>query len=284
MDIQAELPILCYAEIADINRERDVYLVQHIVTGKICVKKKKTVNDRKVYEQLKMGHFPGIPVIYDIYEKEGDTYILEEYITGESLGNMLERKGPFAPFAAAAIGVRICEILEPLHLSDPPLIQRDIKPENIIVTEALELYIVDFGAARIGGRRKKRDTHQLGTPGYAPPEQYGRTATEPASDVYAIGMLLIELLGYMEKKGSLRQLKALGRVIEKSTSVLMRDRYRDAGEMKRALLACLPVSPVNAWSKKEVCRELFREKEKERGSELCSVSRQRLRYFLLSMM
>src|SRR5262249_56284958 len=79
----------------------------------------------------------------------------------------------------------------------PPIIFRDLKPGNVMVTASGRVKLIDFGIARVFTPGRVRDTQALGTPGFAPPEQYGKAQTDARADVYALGCTLYQLLsGY----------------------------------------------------------------------------------------
>jgi serine/threonine protein kinase len=93
-----------------------------------------------------------------------------------------------------AIGVQLSNVLYYLHAQTPSIIFRDVKPANIMRTRWGRLYLIDFGIARHFSPDKKRDTSPLGSPGYAAPEQYGRTQSTEKTDIYGLGVTLQHLL------------------------------------------------------------------------------------------
>src|SRR5260370_25470900 len=92
------------------------------------------------------------------------------------------------------MGLALCDVSPSPHTHPPPIIFRDIKPANIIITRSGRICLIDFGIARLY-RPGWKDTGPLGTPGYAAPEQYGRRAhTTPQTDIYGLGPTLQTLL------------------------------------------------------------------------------------------
>jgi hypothetical protein len=92
------------------------------------------------------------------------------------------------------IAIQICQVLDYLHMRQPPIIFRDLKPANIMLTTHGHCYLIDFGIARHFKPGQAKDTAALGSTGYAAPEQYGRAQTTPRADIYALGATLHQLL------------------------------------------------------------------------------------------
>lgn len=137
-----------------------------------------------------------LPRIYDHLMDEQHWYIVMEYIAGKTLEERLAtaRRGFLPAKLVVDVGIALCDVLQHLHTQHPPLIFRDVKPANIILTRSGKLYLIDFGTTRLY-RPGWKDTGPLGTPGYAAPEQYGRRAhTTPQTDIYGLGATLQTLL------------------------------------------------------------------------------------------
>lgn len=141
-------------------------------------------------------------------------------------------------------GLQLADILVWLHAQQPPVIHRDLKPSNIMLTDEGRLVLLDFGAARVV-TPSRADTVALGTPGYAPPEQYG-AETDARTDVYALGATLFELLSRRspaEFGFSLPSLISLGVAVSPEMDALVRracqpapaDRYPSAQALRDAL-------------------------------------------------
>lgn len=194
MEVDAALCLSFYRDIATLNEAHGVVLVQHVETKAIYVKKTLTVYDLQVFQHLKDHPVAGIPRIEELVETDGHLYVIEEYISGRSLREALAASGPLSPAEALACLRQLCDILRPLHSLSPPIVHRDIKPSNLLLTPAGRLYLVDFNAAKETSDTKARDTVLLGTAGYAAPEQYGFSPSQPTADIYALGILLNEML------------------------------------------------------------------------------------------
>ena len=264
-EVMRTMPVMCYAEIAEIDAEHEVFLVRHISSGRIGVRKKCPSGMQPVYEYLKRAKLPGIPRIFALCRENETLTVVEEFISGRSLREVLDRCGSFSPERAAFYTAVLASILEKMHGSVPPVIHRDIKPENVIITDSGDLCLVDFGAARFACKGKKRDTNLLGTPGYAAPEQYGFAPSGPEADVYALGMVFYEMVGPRREKNLPRR---LGNVMRKATSALPENRYRSAGELKRALFFCLPLGAVRAIRAEEHYRGFINRTEKRKGKKI----------------
>jgi serine/threonine protein kinase len=139
---------------------------------------------------------PNLPRIYDHFTDREHWYLAMDFIDGETLEEYLDhsRQGYLPVAEVLTIGVQLCTVLHYLHNQQPPIIFRDVKPANIMRTPTGHLYLIDFGIARHFRPGQKRDTTVLGSPGYAPPEQYGRAQTTAQSDIYSLGATLRALL------------------------------------------------------------------------------------------
>lgn len=140
--------------------------------------------------------YHGIPRIFDHFTDPDHWYLVMDYIEGATLEEKLKhaRWGRFSMPKALAIGVALCDILAYLHAQQPPIIFRDVKPDNILLSKTGRIYLIDFGIARHYSAGRSRDTTPLGSPGYAAPEQYGKAQTTPQTDIYGLGATLQTLL------------------------------------------------------------------------------------------
>jgi serine/threonine protein kinase/ABC-type branched-subunit amino acid transport system substrate-binding protein len=136
---------------------------------------------------------PLIPAVTDNFEENGHYYMVQEYVAGENLEERLDHlQAPMKERDVLNSASQVLDVLEYLAQETPPILHRDIKPANIIISDKdKRAHLVDFGIARQNVARKQ--TSALGTPGYAPPEQYQGKA-DPRSDLYALGATLHHLL------------------------------------------------------------------------------------------
>ena len=132
--IQEELQLSYYKQISILNASHNVFLVQHVETGKLYVKKILSMYDKAVYDQLCKYPLENTPRIYAVVEDDSQLIIIEEYINGETLEEIVQRDGPLSESNAVQILMQLCVIVNGLHSYYPPIIHRDIKPSNVIVT------------------------------------------------------------------------------------------------------------------------------------------------------
>jgi F-box protein 11 len=139
---------------------------------------------------------PNLPRIYDHFEEQQRWYMVMDYIEGQTLEMMLQTApaGKLELPLVLHIANQLCTVLNYLHTRQPPLIFRDLKPANIMITEDEHIYLIDFGIARLFKMGQAKDTVALGTPGYAAPEQFGRAQSTALTDIYGFGATLHHLL------------------------------------------------------------------------------------------
>jgi Tol biopolymer transport system component len=198
---------------------------------------------------------PNLPRVTDhfVLPDQGQ-YLVMDFIEGEDLKERIQRSGTLPEEEIVLIGSVICGALEYLHTRTPPIVHRDIKPGNIKIAPDGGIFLVDFGIAKISkpGVETTVGAQSL-TPGFAPPEQYGK-GTDPRSDIYSLGATLyMALTGIVPKNGLARMMKeeqlipirdlnpnistALANCIEKSLEVEREQRYQSAENFKQELLS-----------------------------------------------
>ena len=186
----------------------------------------------------------GIPALHKRYE---DGIVLE-YVPGKSLEKVLLTKGVFPEKEAVRVAGEIAEILRYLHGRREPVIYRDLKPANVVLRPDGHVSIIDFGAARLYEFGEKSDTLNLGTLGFAAPEQFGNLGqTDPRTDIYCLGMTLLQLISGVDtkdaeavanfkKKGIRGVSPELLGIIDKCTRPDREDRFKSVKEIQQALL------------------------------------------------
>ena len=191
---------------------------------------------------------PAIPQVGDVFPEGPRYYLTMEFVEGETLQQKLDRlngKG-LPPDDVLRWACQLCEVLSYLHRLQPPIIFRDLKPANIMVTPNGDVKLIDFGIARFFKAGKKTDTVKIGTQGYAPPEQYGKGQTDARSDVYALGATLHHLLTgsdpssrpfYFDDVCRLapKVPAAFGQAVMRSLAMKPADRWQSADDMLQAV-------------------------------------------------
>jgi len=135
---------------------------------------------------------PNVVAVYDRGSYDGTYYIVMEYLPGRSLKQLIGLEAPLDPVRAIEITVQILKAARFAHRRG--VIHRDIKPHNVIVDDSDQATVTDFGIARAGGSDMTETGSIVGTAQYLSPEQAQGHAVSPASDLYAIGVVLYEML------------------------------------------------------------------------------------------
>jgi serine/threonine protein kinase len=181
-------------------------------------------------------------------------YLVMDYIDGEDLRQRMDRKGVLTEDEALVLGVAVCEALIYLHTRQPMVVHRDVKPGNVKITPQGQVYLVDFGLAKvIQGKQATETGARAMTPGYSPPEQYGTARTDHRTDIYALGATLYSALtNHLPEDGLARAMdqtrltpireynpkvsRRLETVIEKALAIRPDDRYQSAVDFQDDLL------------------------------------------------
>ncbi|HET8852995.1 MAG TPA: tetratricopeptide repeat protein, partial [Ktedonobacteraceae bacterium] len=139
---------------------------------------------------------PNLPRIYDHFTENERSYLVMDFIDGKTIEEDLEQAGggPLPVDQVINWAEQLCDVLSYLHNRQPAIIFRDLKPANVMVDDSGHVFLIDFGIARFFKPGKLHDTIALGSPGYAAPEQYGKSQSTPRSDLYSLGALLHHLL------------------------------------------------------------------------------------------
>jgi len=196
----------------------------------------------------KLNHI-GIPRIIDIFYEDNNLYMVEDYIEGVTLKEYINEKGNIDEENIGNITSNICDIITYLHNLDPPIIYRDLKPSNIIITPTNKVVLVDFGISRTYKADKDDDTVYVGSNGYAAPEQFGFGQSCKQTDIYGIGMVI-----YFMVKGDVSSTafeplidenynknvsSHLKRIIQKCVQVDIKDRFASSEELNSEIIEFL---------------------------------------------
>lgn len=185
---------------------------------------------------------PNIVRVLEYFTEDEKTYLVMEYVQGQNLHDMvMERQEPFPEELVLKWAVEICDLLHYLHTHDPPVIYRDLKPNNIMIDVHDQVKLIDFGIAR--PFKEDEDNTSAISHGYSPPEQYWGSA-DPRSDVYSLGCTMYFLLtGEDPLAFQVAQVKEknpavsnhIDEVIQKATQQDQWVRFQSANEMKEIL-------------------------------------------------
>ncbi len=194
---------------------------------------------------LKRLSHPRIPRIYASFKDEERQYLAMDFVRGKDMEDIIRERGALPEAEVLTWADQLCDVLNYLHNHRPePIIFRDMKPSNIMIEPDGGLKLIDFGIAKVF-QRAQRGT-QIGTPGYAPPEQYQGLAS-PSSDIYALGATLHHMLTGrdprdeppfsfppvygLNPKISRRTSDAVGKALQMKPE----DRYQSVAELRAAL-------------------------------------------------
>jgi hypothetical protein len=213
--------------------EVTTFLVKDKRNGKIAVKK---FIDRPlihIYEKLGGINNMHLAKIYDYAEGEHDAVIIEEYISGSNIRELLDRNGSMPEQMAEDMILQLLDAVKVIHSYG--IIHRDINPDNVLISTDGVIKLIDFGIARQKKENSRRDTTILGTAGYAAPEQFGFRQSDERTDIYAVGVLLNEMLNGHLPGELLYPVEPLRGVIQKCIEIDADSRFQSAEEICRAL-------------------------------------------------
>jgi serine/threonine protein kinase len=211
---------------------------------------------------------PLVPSVTDSFQEHTHYFMVQDYVAGENLEKRMERVNqPMPEREALTYASQVLDILDYLSQQNPPLVHRDIKPANIIIgSKDKRARLVDFGIARAQANKnaKRQQTTALGTPGYAPPEQYQGNADE-RSDLYALAATLHHVLTNRDPRNyppfmypparsiNPKLTPDIERVLERALKINSAERYQSAAAMKHDIDDILArvfntTSPMDAYT------------------------------------
>ena len=182
------------------------------------------------YEGLYSINCTNLPLIYDIINLDDGQVVLEEFIEGVTIAEVME-SGKYRYMGARKVLYSVCNALTVLH--ERGIVHRDIKPENVMIAKNGRVVLIDLNAARQISNASK-DTVIMGTVGYASPEQLGVTQSDARTDIYALGVLLNVMITGKHPSEKIAKGKA-GRIVRKCTSVNPDERYQSAEKLANVL-------------------------------------------------
>ncbi|MBQ3068582.1 MAG: serine/threonine protein kinase [Clostridia bacterium] len=184
----------------------------------------------KAYEALCGIRSPHLPEIYDVITLRDGQIVLEEFIDGITLSDVLECDH-YRYRGAKKVLTAVCAALHILHTRG--LVHRDIKPDNVMIDRSGRVVLIDLNASRQVSDAS-RDTVIMGTVGYVSPEQLGITQSDARTDIYAAGVMLNVMLTGKHPSEKIARGRA-GRIVRTCTAVHPNDRYDSAEKLAKAL-------------------------------------------------
>jgi serine/threonine protein kinase len=203
---------------------------------------------REVQILATLNH-PNLPPISHFFQHEENYFLVMEYVEGKNLAQIIEeRGGAVKEHEAVSWALQITDVLDYLHNQPQPIIYRDLKPSNIMLTPRGQIKLIDFGIARFFDPCKVTDTFKMGSVGFSPPEQYrGKGSTDARSDVYSLGATMHFMLTNRDPQDEApfsfpppRTLNPalspkIDKIVVKALEYKKEKRFASAVEMKKAL-------------------------------------------------
>lgn len=246
-DLHKEYTLSLYNNLTSLNNspKSNVYLAKNQINGKVFIKKELKTYNMDVYDALRTINHKNTPKVFEAIELDGTLTVIEEFINGFTLQEILDIEGPLEEERVISYTIDLCNILGVLHNRTSPIIHRDIKPSNVIISNDDVLKLIDFDVSRIYREDGERDTQVLGTKGYASPEQFGFDQTDCRSDIYSLGILMNVLLTGKHPKEE-KSLGKLSSIIEKCTYIAAEKRYDNVNILRNELSYVLDSNSVKA--------------------------------------
>lgn len=255
MTLEEQYRLSFYKECAEIGGRDDIHLVQNIENKKFYVKKDLTVFNMDVYRRMIQIQDVRIPTIYECVETNDHLIVIEEYVHGDSLGDVIDQQGILDEEKVLDYMIKLCESVQILHKQKPPIIHRDIKPSNIIISNEGNLKLIDINIAKPYTEQETKDTILIGTKEFAAPEQYGFRQSDARTDIYAMGVTMNYLLTGTVPREAIYMGNAR-RIIEKCIEMDPKNRYQTVEELKSELQS----KSLNAGLKSTQKREKVEQK------------------------
>lgn len=189
--LKSELGNSFYEELYHLPNSNST-VVKDCKTGTLYVRKILKYYDIRVYEYLKTNTHINIPKIIDFNESDSVLTVYEEYINGVTLEEYMANH---SKSEILKVVDSVCDALTFIHSAKTPIIHRDIKMSNIMISNDGVVKLIDYNAAKVVNSNSSKDTVLLGTEGYAAPEQYGFGSSDVRTDIYALGKLVQQLFG-----------------------------------------------------------------------------------------
>ena len=234
MTLEEESRLSFYRELTVLDEKKNIVLVQDIRNSELCVKKTLDIYSRDVYEQLASVRIEGVPAVKECVADDGKLIVVEEYVQGRSLKQVLDEQGLLNEEQAYDIAVQLADILVRLHQLEPAIVHRDIKPSNIIIEKNGHVNLIDFNATRHVNADKNEDTRMLGTVYFAAPEQFGFGQSDERTDIYGLGATINYIMTGDKPGAGIAECR-FSDILKKCLMVDAKDRYQSAEELRGVL-------------------------------------------------
>ena len=234
MTLEEESRLSFYRELTVLDEKKNIVLVQDRRNSELCVKKTLDIYSRDVYEQLASVRIEGVPAVKECIADGEKLVVVEEYIQGRSLKQVLDEQGLLDEEQAYDIAVQLADILVSLQQLEPVIVHRDIKPSNIIIEKNGHVHLIDFNAARHVNADKNEDTKMLGTVYFAAPEQFGFGQSDERTDIYGLGATINYIMTGDKPGAGIAECR-FSDILKKCLMVDAKDRYQSAAELRGVL-------------------------------------------------
>lgn len=234
MTLEEESRLSFYRELTVLDEKKNIVLVQDIRNSELCVKKTLDIYSHDVYEQLASIRIEGVPAVKECVADDGKLIVVEEYVQGRSLKQVLDEHGLLNAEQAYEIAVQLADVLVRLHQLEPAIVHRDIKPSNIIIEKNGHVNLIDFNAARHVNADKNEDTRMLGTVYFAAPEQFGFGQSDERTDIYGLGATINYIMTGDKPGAGIAECR-FSDILKKCLMVDAKDRYQSAAELRGVL-------------------------------------------------
>lgn len=223
-----------YRTIGVLDEQNHPLLVRDRLSGRVLVQRSLPLEEVETYLALKELQCPNLVQILEVYRLKDSCIVLEEHVNGCSIKALMEQRKRLGEQEAKGIILALCQGLSALH--EKHIVCRNVRPDTIRINQDGVLKLMDFSAARKFDGEKPRDTVLIGTADYAAPEQYGFSESDARTDIYAVGILLNQLLtGKHPKEKVYRGSRKLRKIIQKCTQIDKKKRYENVEMLKKAL-------------------------------------------------
>lgn len=233
-------------------------LIKDPTDERMNIKISQAFTEAKIMAGLKHDFLPSI---VDVYNEKDALYIVMDYIEGDNLKKVLDEKGAQSQDDVMRWAKQLAKVLIYLHSQNPPIIYRDMKPQNIMLKPDNDIKLIDFGVAKEYKEEALKDTHMFATNGYAAPEQSAGGKTDARTDIYSLGVTLFYLLTNKDPQKDMyvntpiREINpelsgGLENIILKCTKLNPDERYQNAEELLYALENYQKEDDAYKWEQK----------------------------------